>query len=1273
MLHTNNPINILKYWWAFESFKMPEIRTKQDSNYHTKIQNIFVLNSSYRVPWPIQTTEVDEKNKQEDYQFNIYAGLVERCVIVDKILPLLETKDTDYALEDKKDHKETCIFAFCLDWQGQYCDGSLIFADYIASLLALSFKKDNKHFNWEQLHQNAQNKLSNLKTLLEIRLKQAPLNYEILMDVLSEALEDIALITHYELNDENNVVHLAKTEAFFVDNNKKIERKILNNLKHNGDPYSVESDKDSNKAKPDMIGSSCLNELKELYQNYNNVNFALKKYLGEISPKRTDVRQDKNILNVWLSPKKLPKSCWPEANGYTLSLAQQFAVNKAVSLEQDIFSINGPPGTGKTILLRDIAANAIYNRALALASFTDPASAFSKSPTRGSRVTSWQLSEELFGHEVVVATSNNNAAKNITAELPAKSAIKSPPARLDNLNDYFSYSANCLNEDSKGNWGLISAALDNRGNINNFFQKVLSYKIGHPEELRFKLSYGELDISKYLKDTNSKYSIEDYLKSLEDKEQEKEKKFFITWRNQEHTKWKKNVLKQWQAEIKNFNKIRGKLDQLLKDLQSVHKDIVNYEADIDILARLKRALSELSSQQTLHSQELAKLQELSAKIIQQQTQCKKALFSTNESLTKIAQFSDKKQRFEECRAQKCIAQNQDHEACFHLNKAADADASMASDLENLKTLKAGHDKIKPPFFYLRERKQWRKQYANYIAAYQKIYNKRKLENQLLIDAKEHHAKTKIRCGEFIEKCNKAKKELDIFAENNPGIDGLKYDDIKQKIENLNSNYQVLCKGEISNKSKHQKYIDSIDANSKHINEITFKIEVHTCRLSEIAKNINKTQKMYIGEYANNFMSHNFCEQAYDKLHMTSPWICQTLQDLRNEIFWASIRIHKLFILYNGAKFVSNLNAARLLLRGELDIAHTENYQSIFAALFTLVPVISTTFYSFPRMFQKMKKSGIGWLLIDEAGMTPPQDAAVAIYKANRTIAVGDPLQLTPIVDLPQALSHTISQQYNIDNHYDCREQSAQTILDMHNTLGTYIDPNNQNSWIGAPLVIHRRCNNPMFKISNKIAYNGMMIYGVNNKISNIEKLYPETFWFSLNSQADDNNGSHWKPCEGQVVLSILQHIAHNLQQVAHSAPVTGLKGSVFIISPFSEVTNKFQQFIRAHLRKILSTSDISDFLQHNIGTIHTFQGKQASTVILLLGGDIAKPNAISWVSGTVNMLNVAVTRAQTTLLVVGNYDTWSKSGYFQTLAKYATLINDQNSLNNIIQKRTLLL
>lgn len=94
-----------------------------------------------------------------------------------------------------------------------------------------------------------------------------------------------------------------------------------------------------------------------------------------------------------------------------------------------MFSVNGPPGTGKTTLLCDIFAENIVRRARALAKFETPGGGFL--PEAGT--VSFRgaekpgkialLREEIAGFEMVVASSNNAAVENISRDLPKTKSL----------------------------------------------------------------------------------------------------------------------------------------------------------------------------------------------------------------------------------------------------------------------------------------------------------------------------------------------------------------------------------------------------------------------------------------------------------------------------------------------------------------------------------------------------------------------------------------------------------------------------------------------------------------------------------------------------------------------------------------------------------------------------------------------------------------------------------------------------------------------------------
>lgn len=411
---------------------------------------------------------------------------------------------------------------------------------------------------------------------------------------------------------------------------------------------------------------------------------------------------------------------------------------------------------------------------------------------------------------------------------------------------------------------------------------------------------------------------------------------------------------------------------------------------------------------------------------------------------------------------------------------------------------------------------------------------------------------------------------------------------------------------------------------------------HTECEQEIASAMRIVETLCPG-IGNNLPDREFWLRDVRELQMSSPWIFPELQDARDDLFVTAINLHRAFIDAAADKVLANLRLAVDYLKGESLSVDEEPYKrSVFATFFLVVPVVSSTFASFSRLFSSLKKAEIGWLLVDEAGQASPQQAVGALWRSQRAVIIGDPMQIEPVVTIPPQLINAICATFHVSpDRWAAPNASAQSLADFASETGTILSSSDGHRKIGIPLRVHRRCEEPMFSISNEVAYDGLMVYGTPPAVSKIGGLLGTSAWLHTEGDAQGK----WSPAEGEVVLSLLETLTSNGIDL----------GDVYIISPFRQVAFKTQETVaRSHLGSKLS----SKWLKNHIGTVHTFQGKEAEAVIFVLGA--SGPQSVGarrWASGLPNLVNVAVTRAKRRLYVVGDHSAWSSHGYFKVVAE----------------------
>ena len=825
-----------------------------------------------------------------------------------------------------------------------------------------------------------------------------------------------------------------------------------------------------------------------------------------------------------------PIGRWPSK--YSLSLMQQVAVNLAVGRggstrkypANDVMSVNGPPGTGKTTLLKDIVAANVVEKARLLCEYDKPDDAFeevelskrylqfAKNPYRFKND---RIGDAINNLSILVCSTNNAAVENIAKELPDGKAFLEGISKsekkeflesdLSNIiwgkknerkaaEDLYFSSALVDDEgklrDSEYPGLMVAACLGNRRNINNFVKCELS-------SLQFKGGLG---------------------------------------RGGRFSKAKRLFLAQYKKVGDRFNRME---EQAARERE---------------LQNRKKYLSQLNCKCQKDERKMA--EELTS-----ETVCLSHPFEGS-TASDVREFLDGIARY-----------TADYEA-----RRRRLEAELRDAEEKASGLIGG------------------------------IFNKGRLSD--------------------------SRERLDSFM-----------------LQTVSDQRLVELRTEF------EKKYEDLENEKKELSSLWMEIQERKCSEANSVKPVMAIDERFVAGLSKGD------GESRKVAHLYNPSDDVDLKKDRNLLFLYALQVTREFILESNC-MRNNIALLRTYWGAKDKGADSGKYEwieftqadkrkmapALFQALSLLTPVISSTFASIGRMLEDIQIGGadplFGLLIIDEAGQAVPYAALGALARSRRAMIVGDPSQIEPVItgdvkELRTALGKKVLLPFKGDM------ASVQRLADAVNPYGHLRSDGEGDQWIGCPLVVHRRCISPMFDISNEISYQGSML----NETVGPKKEVSDGFYLKSSQWinvvgSERGNRDHYVDAQGDRVFGIVKDAFIKAITVAEEKADESGKSeecvipSLYIISPFKTVVRGLQDRLLSARPEEVDKDSWKDFVKKNIGTVHTFQGKEAHQVIFVLGCDTSSSceGAIKFVNP--NIVNVAASRAKYRLYVIADYAAW---------------------------------
>jgi very-short-patch-repair endonuclease len=318
------------------------------------------------------------------------------------------------------------------------------------------------------------------------------------------------------------------------------------------------------------------------------------------------------------------------------------------------------------------------------------------------------------------------------------------------------------------------------------------------------------------------------------------------------------------------------------------------------------------------------------------------------------------------------------------------------------------------------------------------------------------------------------------------------------------------------------------------------------------------------------------------------------------------------------------------------------YYSLFPKVTKILPCWAVTSLS-ARGRLPFEPGIFDLLVIDEASQCDIASALPLLYRARRAAIIGDPLQLKHVSTVAPQQDRLLLAAHGLAEGHAPWAYSVNSLFDLARSLCRYEDI--------VSLRDHHRSHRDIIGFSNRHFYHGgLRIATDHGRLKRPDGGGPAVRWVDLRGKVvRPSGGGALNAVEAEAVVVEVRKLV--VEQ--------GYNGAIGVVTPFRAQANRIRTLV--HQDPELSRQLAS--LQFIVDTVHGYQGDERDVIffspVVSLG---VGESTLRFLKTHGNLFNVAITRARSLLVVVGDRQAAldSRVSYLASFAAYSRDLAQQD-------------